>query len=343
MLAQETELAYTYAWWLTGEEHAAEAAVRAAAGRVPAANGEHLPALLAGVRAAAIAARTMCPASEVALLHDGHGLPLDQAAGVAVVDLSDARTELAHGRLEALHETPTGPFEHPERLGGLAVGNPADVAHARQCDGCGRAQDLLTRGREELRSLPRPPLPEALLAPQPAPDEAAENRRWRVVAGVSLGLLLVLVSVWAAVAGPREAADEPAARPEPALPVEPGVPAPIVEPDAPAEPDDSAFRVTDARLVTEAGHPRAGDVVGPHEPMRLAVRYEGAAAGVVLAARWTVAGDLYRDLRVVLSGRRSTHVFGGPAPEEGWPPGPHQVVLAVDGEIVGAVGFTVPG
>lgn len=146
--------AFTYAWWLTGDKQMAAAAVRAAAESpdvLAAGYDDRLAALLREVRAAAVPAPTMCPASEVALLHDVHGLELEDAAAVAAVDAADARTELAHGRLEALTETVIDACEHPERLGGLAVGNPPDVAHARQCRSCGRARELLDRGRAELR------------------------------------------------------------------------------------------------------------------------------------------------------------------------------------------------
>lgn len=148
--------AWSYAWWLTGDEEAATAAVRAAASRTDMAGvgkGDWLTALLREIRAAVGPVPTMCPASELALLHDIHGLPLDQAAQLVAVDLANARTELAHGRLEALTETVIEPCVHPERLGGLAVGNPTDIAHARQCPSCGRARELLDRGRVELREL----------------------------------------------------------------------------------------------------------------------------------------------------------------------------------------------
>lgn len=146
--------AFTYAWWLTGDKDIAAAAVRAASDSpavLAAGDDEWLTALLREVRAAAAPVPTMCPASEVALLHDVHGLALEEAAAVAAVDPADARTELAHGRLEALTETVIEACEHPERLGGLAVANPPDVAHARQCASCGQARELLDQGRAELR------------------------------------------------------------------------------------------------------------------------------------------------------------------------------------------------
>lgn len=150
-----TATALAYAWWLTGEPQAARRAADAAAAspRVAAAGyDERLPTLLREVRAAAPTS-TMCPASELALLHDAHGLSLEVAARLIGLDLADARVELAHGRLEALAETVMDPFAHPERLGGLAVRNPADVAHARQCDSCEEAAQLIERGRGELLEL----------------------------------------------------------------------------------------------------------------------------------------------------------------------------------------------
>ena len=143
-----TKVAYDYAWWLTGDDAKAAHAVRTI-------NGAHeLPDVLASIRATAIDERTMCPASELALLHDRAQLPLDQAAQIAVIDPAEARTELAHGRLEALEVTVDGSFVHPERLGGLAVGNPADVAHARTCDDCARALEALREGRAALEAIP---------------------------------------------------------------------------------------------------------------------------------------------------------------------------------------------
>lgn len=150
-------MALDYGWWLTGDLDVARAVVdqALAASRVqPGNDGDDLERLLRQVREAAGAAPTLCPASELALLHDGHALPLDIAASLAGVLPADARTELAHGRLEALPDLPGRPLAHPERLGGLAVGNPADVAHARQCADCGTLRALLLRGRAEVADLP---------------------------------------------------------------------------------------------------------------------------------------------------------------------------------------------
>ena len=169
-----TAAAFAYAWWLTGDEARAEQAVRAALAASPSGSGEapaDTPGLLRAVRAAAISSPTMCPASELTLLHDVHGLALGEAAELVTIDARDARTELAHGRLEALPETVEGDVAHPERLGGLAVGNPADVAHARQCTECGEVMALLERGRDELTELAQqaPPPPPAGLGEPVAP------------------------------------------------------------------------------------------------------------------------------------------------------------------------------
>jgi hypothetical protein len=344
MVVDAVERAYTYAWWLTGEEAAAEAAVRSAAGTARGSNGDALPSLLSEVRAAAIAARTMCPASEVALLHDAQGLALDQAAGVAAVDAHDARAELAHGRLEALQETVTAVFDHPERLGGLAVGRPADVAHARQCDSCGEAAGLLTRGRQALHALPRPVPPDSLAGlwvPAPAAEPgAARAPRGLVAAALVVGVVALVGSLWALTGTDT---DQPAAEAPPGPRTVLAGPVQVVEPDAVAEPDDGFFRISDATLVDIDGTPIGEGALDPAEPLRLAVRYEGAAAGVLLAARWSVDGEPFRDLRVVLSGRRSTHVFGGEPPADGWPRAQHEIVLHVDGEVVAATHFTVAG
>ena len=150
-----TAIAFTYAWWLTGDEDAAAAAVRAASSGLEGleADDGFMEALLREVRRHAAPAPTMCPSSELALLHDTSGLSLDAACRMVEIDEATGRAALAHGRLEALVENVRDPFEHPERLGGLAVGNPADVAHARQCESCGRAERLLIAGRRELSGI----------------------------------------------------------------------------------------------------------------------------------------------------------------------------------------------
>lgn len=152
----EAGLAYTYAWWLTGDDERARAAVLAAVARpeVPGADDAlRVEILLRRVRAAAVEQPTMCPASELALLHDGIGLPLDSAAGLAEIDSREARTELAHGRLEALGASDEVEVVEPERLGGLAVGNPADVAATRQNPKLAALRDMILRGRDELVTL----------------------------------------------------------------------------------------------------------------------------------------------------------------------------------------------
>ena len=162
----EAELAYTYAWWLTGDEARARAAVLAAVARpeVPGADDAlRVENLLRRVRAAAIEQPTMCPASELALLHDGMGLALDSAAGLAMIDSREARTELAHGRLEALGAQDQVNVVEPERLGGLAVGNPADVAAARQNPALGELRRLILQGRDELVSVSRVVVPDEVL------------------------------------------------------------------------------------------------------------------------------------------------------------------------------------
>lgn len=232
----EAALAYTYAWWLTGDEQQARTAVLAAIDRpdVPDADPSlRLEILLRRTRAAAISAPTMCPASELALLHDAIGVSLDSAAGLTHIDPRDARTELAHGRLEALGVDVE--ITEPERLGGLAVGNPADVAAARQNPELAQLREQLLAGREELLALSQVEVPPEVLraaqerwetpTPQPeegpadeAADEALEEidlrphvtpptkghpagppRRRPVVVGVAILLLLVLAAVVALV------------------------------------------------------------------------------------------------------------------------------------------------
>lgn len=146
--------AHTYAWWLTGDREQATVAACIALEREPARDDDALHAVLAAVRAAASDTPMMCAGSEVALLHDRMDLPLDRAADLLAIDVDRARTELAHGRLEALPQTVRQSFAHPERLGGLAVGDPRDVAHARQCASCGPLRELILEGRQAILDLP---------------------------------------------------------------------------------------------------------------------------------------------------------------------------------------------
>ncbi|MGI9018781.1 MAG: hypothetical protein ACR2HR_17030 [Euzebya sp.] len=164
--AAEAVLAYTYAWWLTGSDHAARTAVIAAIDHpdVPGADSQlHMEILLRRVRSAAVASPTMCPASELALLHDAIGVGLDSAAGLVMIDAREARTELAHGRLEALGPESRYEITHPERMGGLAVGNPADVAAARQNKDLQALREMIMTGRDELVELARVDVPVELL------------------------------------------------------------------------------------------------------------------------------------------------------------------------------------
>lgn len=183
---REVVVAFTYAWWLTGDEQAAATAVSQAAaepGVAGAGEDARFEVLLRTVRGIAAPTPTMCPASELALLHDAQGIDLHVAAGLVGVAEGDVGVELAHGRLEALVETVRGEFTHPERLGGLAVGNPADVAHARQCASCAGVRDLIGRGRDELTAIGTMQPPDELFdaatrtiaAPPEAPPEVDET------------------------------------------------------------------------------------------------------------------------------------------------------------------------
>lgn len=419
-------VAFTYAWWLTGDETAAVAAVRAATANpavTAAAPDRRREVLLREVRATAAPTPTMCPASEVALLHDVHGLGLEEAAGLAAVDPADARTELAHGRLEALLETVIDPFVHPERIGGLAVSNPADVAHARQCDNCAQARALLEQGRAELRLLGSRPVPEALArwpdlaeargTAEPAaetetaePAEAtgtagtvAPGRTRRRLLTVALAAVAVLATVLliagdggqgttpspasdAAAPGqrrhgglstgstpaPAQSSDQPGESEPTGAPsgesveddAEPGaqddgapgpdgqaadVPpeAPPLTPPEPLPPvDQTAFAVESAALITPAGEPLPpGTVLAPDQQLRLALRTRGGEGTVTVAARWVVEGVEFRHVSVDLTAPGAAHVFGEPAPPEGWPPGTHEVFLSAQGAVVAVVSFHV--
>lgn len=389
----DTALAYTYAWWLTGDEDAAAQAVRTAMARWVEGDSEDPPArvaLLEAVRTVAIDRRTMCPASELALLHDASGVPLPDAARLADIDEADARVELAHGRLEALLETVRDPFTHPERLGGLAVGNPPDIAHARQCPNCATVADLLSRGREELRELPaiepppllmngaatRPPsTPAGTSAPEaeakPASELDAEPEPVRIVVDQPRGLLrrvAVVAGLALALVAGTMLLNPPGATP-------PTAPPDTIQDGAPSQPGarggdapgnsttgdattgdgttgeggpgddpqgDGPFTIERVALVREEGDPVPPDaILSQRDPVRIAVRYHGAATGVALTGQWLVNGEPFRDLRVVLTSLDSLHVFGGEPPAEGWTAGQHQVVLSVDGEVAASVAFRV--
>ena len=181
---RQAAIAYTYAWWLTGEDQAAAAALRHAILAPAPRRGEDVVVTLARhVRDHLSDVHTMPPSSEMTLLHDGLELDLDAAADLAGVADDDIPAGLAHGRLEALLETVREDFEHPERLGGLAVGEPADMDHARQCPSCARARTLIERGRTELREVVSVSAPAGLLtrlvaeaaAQAPAEVEVAEE------------------------------------------------------------------------------------------------------------------------------------------------------------------------
>ena len=406
--------AFTYAWWLTGDAVRSEVAVRRAVADVTVAEaeeGDRLAALLGAVRVQAIADRTMCAASELALLHDLHGLSLDRAAALVEIDERDARTELAHGRLEALLETVTDPFSHPERLGGLAVGNPSDVAHARQCVSCAKARALLALGRDELCGLQPVQPPAHLLGPAAAaadglvsdrptvprggrpgapPDEAAPldrtapsdeavlpdlptddltplgepttpaapttpaEMRKQVAAGAALVGLVALLAVVVLFLGgqdPQDATSEPTSAatvlpplltPEPTAPSPAGTPPVDATPTTPRQ-DAAGFTVVEVALADVADGGPAGQpvVIGPEDPVRLAVTYRGAAAGVVLVADWTVDGLPFRQLSVALASREGTHTFAQPVPSDGWPAGQHLVTLSSEGQPLADLAFTV--
>ena len=173
---RQAAVAYAYAWWMTGDDDAAGTALREALAAHAPRGGEGVAVALArGIRRHLGDLRAMPPASELALLHDGFGLPLDAAAQLAQVPADRAAEELAKGRLEALLETVREDFRHPERLGGLAVGTPDDLAHAEDCRSCGKARVLIERGRTELQQVSSVSAPPGLLArlvAEAAPAEA---------------------------------------------------------------------------------------------------------------------------------------------------------------------------
>ena len=248
-----TAAAFAYAWWLTGDEARAEQAVRTVFAGSPSRSGEasaDTPGLLRAVRAAAISSPTMCPASELTLLHDVHGLALGEAADLVTLDARDARTELAHGRLEALPETVEGDVAHPERLGGLAVGNPADVAHARQCTECGEVMSLLERGREELTELAQnaPPPPPAGLDQLAAPGAEPTSEESASAASS------------ASASASASAEDAPSADPPPVEPTSEG------PPPAPADPSSEDPAPTDPAPADPTSEEPAPEDSAPADP-----------------------------------------------------------------------------
>ena len=164
---RQAAAAYAYAWWMTGDEDAASTTLNAALATPDPDESDdsaRLAVLMTGVREALGDVRTMPLSSELALLHDGFGVPLEAAARLAGVPADGAGLALAHGRLEALLETVRDDFRHTEHLGGLAVGDPAAVAHAADCHSCGKALTLIERGRVELRAVAPVSAPPGMLA-----------------------------------------------------------------------------------------------------------------------------------------------------------------------------------
>ena len=164
---RQVAAAYTYAWWLTGDDDAAARALENALTTAVAAPDSGEPPAVALARAVRVELRdvqTMFGPSQLALLHDALELPLAAAADIAGVAPDDMGFALAHGRMEALLETVRDPFDHPDRLGGLAVDDAEAIAHARTCPSCARARTLIERGRTELRAVAPVSAPPGLLA-----------------------------------------------------------------------------------------------------------------------------------------------------------------------------------
>ena len=180
---RQAAVAYAYAWWMTADDDAAADVLRAAmATPDPAEDSDEarLVALTGAVRDRLGDLRPMPPASELALLHDGYGVPLQAAASLAGVPPGQAADHLASGRLDALLETVRDDFRHSERLGGLATEDPSDLEHALECRSCARARTLLERGAQELKDVSPVSAPPGLIpglvaqyAP-PAPAETSE-------------------------------------------------------------------------------------------------------------------------------------------------------------------------
>lgn len=457
MLVHDAEVAFTYAWWLTGDTDSAEAAVQRAVAELNL-EADQEPGraqLLAAIRTNAIEQPTMCPASELAVLHDSHGLDLIEAAHLLALDPNDATTQLANGRLEALSETVREPFAHPERLGGLAVSNPSDVAHARRCDSCATAARLLDQGRDALREIPAPATPPTLQAlwsaaavtetldvPVPSPaettestavpplvtdapietraqgepppqaeaadlgteevfdeepatltspepefgaedaeepaqsqdgleppdesiaavlddqtdetprvlqfvdgaldpldipeDEGIESRRrnWLLPAIVILAIVLLVVTVGSALRPGGSSPDRSPANGQ----VDDGN-----QQGSSDRPPPEGFTVDQVGMLRRGEFVPAGPgiLLTPTDRVRIAVRYAGATNGVLLEAHWSVDGKPLREMRVTLSSLESMHVFTAPVPEQGWPPGLHQVVLTVGRTVLASVDFRV--
>ena len=458
---RQAAVAYAYAWWMTGDDDDAGTALREALAAPAPVGGEAVTVALArGVRRHLGDLRAMPPASELALLHDGFGLPLDAAAQLASVPAEQASGELARGRLEALLETVREEFRHPERLGGLAVGSAGDLAHADECRSCGRARTLIERGRTELQQVssvsappgllarlvaeaaPPPPqtpsqasaetdtagavdpdapdavavhdvletaLPEApdeivlddadveitivddgptapqdVAAPPPAeaptddseapagdtdtlpeapPEDLEEpgepdrddlvpvtpgrRRTAGLLAGAGIVTASVLVAVLIASGGADDEApapDEPAvARSEDRTEPTDGGAEPTADPFGPDAGERRGFAVTTAGLLLSGQDEVApsGTVVGRREPLRIAVAYEKANRGVELRAVWRVRDRVFQRLETLVTARNSRHVWAVPVPQDGWPAGPHRIVITANDSVAGSIDFTV--
>ncbi|HWH31524.1 MAG TPA: hypothetical protein VNU01_02505, partial [Egibacteraceae bacterium] len=131
--------------------------------------------------------------------------------------------------------------------------------------------------------------------------------------------------------------------PETDGPPDTGGPSPTVADGTAASAPPEGFAVETVGLIRRGEFFPAGPglVLTRTDRVRIAVRYGGATDGVLLEGHWTVDGAPFRELRVTLSSRQSMHVFTSPVPEDGWPPGLHQVVLTVGGEVVAGIDFRV--
>ena len=329
---RQASAAYTYAWWLTGDDDAAVAAIRAAFTRLEAADerGERpLTVLMQGVRAHLGDVRPMCAASELALLHDGLDVELGPAAELAGIPADDITVQLAHGRLEGLLETVREEFDHPERLGGLAVGNPPDIAHARQCPSCARARTLIERGRTELREVVAVSAPPGLLtslvggAPAPAAPArpAVVDRPTKPEAPDK------------AAAAPSKA---PSAEAPPAEAPPAEAPPAEAEPDAAAPPAEAEPEPDAAAPAAEELGPPSGEeliqrpaLLRPEPPARRVPttparqRTAGILAGVGLLTLFALVTALFAmgDNRTAPPPQEEQPAVGDPAPER-TPDGP---------------------
>jgi hypothetical protein len=92
-------------------------------------------------------------------------------------------------------------------------------------------------------------------------------------------------------------------------------------------------------LLRIAGASIASAPTSPTEPARITIAYENGGAGATLLATWTLDGQPFRSLRVILTRGGGERVITSLPPPGGWPPGEHRIVLSDGSSQVAEVAF----